>query len=69
MLFRDLGNQLGQAEALNNLGQLAAQAAETRKAREHHAQALTIARTIGAPGGGARLGRTRPVSHPRRQSG
>ena len=48
-MFSDLGNLLGQAEAHNNLGQLAIRAANTPQARTHHAQALAIARDISAP--------------------
>jgi tetratricopeptide (TPR) repeat protein len=47
-LFRDLGNRLGQAEALNHLGELATRTANTQQARERHTQALAIARDIGA---------------------
>ena len=47
-LFTDLGNQLGQAEALNRLGELAARTADTARAREHHARALAIARDLAA---------------------
>ena len=48
-LFSDLGNLLGQAEAHNNLGQLAIRTANTPQARTHHARALAIARDISAP--------------------
>ena len=48
-LFADLGNRLGQAEALNRLGELATRTADTPQARERHAQALAIARDLGAP--------------------
>jgi hypothetical protein len=48
-LFRDLGNVLGQAEALNRLGELATQTLATRQARERHTQALAIAQETGAP--------------------
>jgi tetratricopeptide (TPR) repeat protein len=47
-LFRDIGNLLGQAEALNRLGELATRTANTGQARDHHTHALAIARDIGA---------------------
>ena len=47
-LFRDLGNLLGQAEALNRLGELAIRTADTPQARKHHTQALAIARDLSA---------------------
>jgi tetratricopeptide (TPR) repeat protein len=47
-LFGDLGNRLGQAEALNRLGELATRTADTAQARERHAQALAIARDLSA---------------------
>jgi tetratricopeptide (TPR) repeat protein len=47
-LFTDLGNRLGQAEALNRLGELATRTADTAQARDRHAQALAIARDISA---------------------
>jgi tetratricopeptide (TPR) repeat protein len=46
-VFRDLGNQLGQAEALNRLGELATRTSATGEARQRHTQALAIARDIG----------------------
>ena len=48
-LFSDLGNLLGQAEAHNNLGQLAIRTANTAHAHRHHAQGFAIARDISAP--------------------
>ena len=48
-LFRDLGNRLGQAEALNRLGELSTRTSATGQARERHTQALAIARDLGAP--------------------
>jgi hypothetical protein len=39
---------LGAAEALNRLGELAARTADSAQAREHHTQALAIARDPGA---------------------
>jgi tetratricopeptide (TPR) repeat protein len=48
VLFDDLGNLLGQAEALNRLGELATRTANTPQARQHHAQALAIARDLSA---------------------
>jgi tetratricopeptide (TPR) repeat protein len=47
-LFADLGNRLGQAEALNRLGELATRTADTPQARKHHTQALAIARDLSA---------------------
>jgi len=47
-LFGDLGDRLGQAEALNRLGELAARTADSAQAREHHTQALATARDLGA---------------------
>ena len=47
-LFGDLGNRLGQAEALNRLGELALRTSATGQARDQHTQALAIARDIGA---------------------
>jgi tetratricopeptide (TPR) repeat protein len=48
-LFGDLGNRLGQADALNRLGELATRTANTSQARELHAQAQAIARDLDAP--------------------
>src|SRR5262249_3655659 len=48
-LFRDLGARQGEAEALNNLGQLATRTSATQQARGHHVQALAIARDLGVP--------------------
>ena len=48
-LFRDLGSPLGQAEALNRLGELSSRTSATSQARERHTQALAIARDISAP--------------------
>jgi Tfp pilus assembly protein PilF len=47
--FRDLGDRLGQAEALNNLGELLCQTQTAQRALDHHSQALAIAHEIGAP--------------------
>jgi tetratricopeptide (TPR) repeat protein len=47
--FREFGNQLGQAEALNGLGELSSRTSATSQAREYHAQALAIARDLSAP--------------------
>ena len=47
--FREFGNRLGQAEALNRLGELSSRTSATGQAREYHAQALAIARDLGAP--------------------
>jgi tetratricopeptide (TPR) repeat protein len=48
-LFHDLGHRLGQAEALNRLGELSRRTSATHQARERHTQALAIARDIGVP--------------------
>jgi tetratricopeptide (TPR) repeat protein len=48
-MFRDFGARLGQAEALNRLGELSSQTRATGQAREQHTQALAIARDIGMP--------------------
>jgi tetratricopeptide (TPR) repeat protein len=47
-LFGDLGNRLGQAEALNRLGELSLRISATAQARDQHSQALAIARDISA---------------------
>ena len=47
-LFRDLGNLLGQAEALNRLGELSLRTSAAGQARDQHSQALAIARDISA---------------------
>jgi hypothetical protein len=47
-LFRGLGNLLGQAEALNRLGELATRTSATGPAGTCHTQALAIARDLGA---------------------
>jgi tetratricopeptide (TPR) repeat protein len=47
-LFGDLGNLLGEAEALNRLGELATRTADTPQARKYHTQALAIARDLSA---------------------
>jgi tetratricopeptide (TPR) repeat protein len=47
-LFGDLGNRLGQAEALNRLGELSLRISATAQARDQHSQALAIARDINA---------------------
>lgn len=41
---REVGDRVGQAKALNNLGELL-----THSAASGHAQALTIARQVGSP--------------------
>jgi Flp pilus assembly protein TadD len=48
VLYRDLGNLLGQAEALNRLGELSSQTSATTQARKRHTQALTIAHDLSA---------------------
>jgi Tfp pilus assembly protein PilF len=45
----DLGDRLGQAEVLNNLGELLYRSPDLGRARDYHSQALAIAREIGAP--------------------
>ena len=47
-LFGDLGNLVGQAEALNRLGELSLRTSATGQARNQHTRALAIARDIGA---------------------
>jgi len=47
-LFRDLGHLLGQAEALNRLGELSLRTSATGQARDRHTRALAIARDIRA---------------------
>jgi tetratricopeptide (TPR) repeat protein/transcriptional regulator with XRE-family HTH domain len=47
-LNRDVSNLLGQAETLNCLGELSSRTAD-RQARDHHTQALAIARDLGTP--------------------
>ena len=42
-------HRLGQAYALNDLGELATRTAATQQARDHHGQALAIARDTGIP--------------------
>jgi tetratricopeptide (TPR) repeat protein len=48
-LFCDFGDRLGQAEALNRLGELSSRTSATSQARDQHAQALAIARDISVP--------------------
>ena len=48
-MFRDFGGRDGQAETLNNLGELLARSSAAGQARDHHAQALAIARDLGVP--------------------
>jgi tetratricopeptide (TPR) repeat protein len=47
-LFGDLGSLLGQAEALNRLGELSLRTSATAQARDQHSRALAIARDISA---------------------
>ena len=47
--YREFGRRLGQAEALNRLGELSSRTSATGRAREYHAQALAIARDLRAP--------------------
>jgi hypothetical protein len=48
-LFRDFGDRLGQAEALNRLGELSSRTSATSRARDQHTRALAIARDISVP--------------------
>ena len=48
-LFRDAAERIGEAEALNNLGELLTAPATTRRARDCHDQALAVAHELGAP--------------------
>ena len=48
-LLRDLGEPLGQAEALNRLGELSLRTSATGQARDQHIRALAITRDLGAP--------------------
>ena len=47
-LCRELGEPLGQAEALNRLGELSLGTSATGQARDRHIRALAIARDLGA---------------------
>ena len=68
-LYRDIGERGGEAEALNSLGELLRQTSDSHRARDHHAEALAIAREIGDPlRGSTRPGRHRPVPPPGRQA-
>ena len=51
---RRLGDRPGQAETLNCLGELASRTADGHQARDHHTQALAIARDLGTPSEEAR---------------
>jgi Tfp pilus assembly protein PilF len=46
-LFCGAGERHGQAEALNNLGELLTRTSATRQGRDRHTQALAIARELG----------------------
>ena len=48
-LYRDFGNLAGVADTLNNLGGLSSRTSATHQARDHHNQALVLARNIGVP--------------------
>src|SRR4029077_392431 len=48
-LYQGLGDQSGEAEALNNLGELALRTGDHERARELHEHALVIATKITAP--------------------
>jgi tetratricopeptide (TPR) repeat protein len=47
-LLRDLGDPLGQAEALNHLAELSLRTSAAGPARDQHIRALAIARDLGA---------------------
>jgi tetratricopeptide (TPR) repeat protein len=47
-LCRELGEPLGQAEALNRLGELSLRTSAAAQARDQHTRALAIARDLGA---------------------
>jgi tetratricopeptide (TPR) repeat protein len=66
--FRDLGIRIGQAGALNSLGELACRTGKRDQARRRHRAALAIAHEIAVPVEEARaLERTRPGLPARRQ--
>lgn len=46
---RDLGDLAGVADTLNNLGELSSRTSATSQARDHHNQALVLARDLGVP--------------------
>lgn len=48
-LCHALGFRLGQAEALNGLGELSSRTSASRRARDQHTEALAIARDLGVP--------------------
>lgn len=48
-VFRELGSRSGEAEALNNLGELSSRTSDTGRPRDYHSQALAIARDTGSP--------------------
>jgi tetratricopeptide (TPR) repeat protein len=48
-VFRDLGSQRCLAQALNDRGELSLRTSAIRQAREHHHEALAIARGFGVP--------------------
>ena len=48
-MFRDIGDRDGQAEVLNNLGEVLSRSGDGQQARDHHARALAIAREISVP--------------------
>ena len=48
-LYRNLGNRHGEAEALNNLGQVLGKSLAAEDARVHHGRALGIAQALGTP--------------------
>ena len=48
-MYRDLGYRGGQAEVLNDLGEMLSRSGDGQQARDHHARALAIAREISSP--------------------
>jgi tetratricopeptide (TPR) repeat protein len=48
-LYRDLGDRYGEAEALNNLGQVLWACGAVADARAHHDHAFGIAQALGTP--------------------
>jgi tetratricopeptide (TPR) repeat protein len=48
-MYREVGYRGGQAEVLNDLGEVLARSGDSQQARDHHARALAIAREIIAP--------------------
>jgi tetratricopeptide (TPR) repeat protein len=65
--FREVGHLLGQAEALNRLGELSLRTSATAQAREQHTRALAIAQDISAAPEEARA--LEGIGHSHRQEG